>query len=1172
MAEQGRREVVPDQFAFNAREQAPERSLATIGVRNPGQTGGPTRSASRALEGLYGALGDMAGAVSDDMITEGKLNYMRGMSEAEALSTGNNFTQQGYQALNTVDKGNSWYLAKMGDMETDAQMDPKDYQKKLMDERAYELNNLPDDPAVRKLYVAAFEDKGPALIAKQYEAHMAYNQGQAYNAAVDSLMSSSAANIDATRVMPGSTLRVSPTRIDTAIMGNESDRENGILTLLGEAGGEGDQGMAAVAHVIKNRVTDKRWGGSVTDVVKAEKQFSVWNDGGVSLSKYKGTAAYERAGQIYDAVMNGFTADMTNGATNYFAPKGMEGGKNPDWLSIEAARSGGTIKIGGHIFAGKTGMAGYVPKYESDPATGERVAQPQQGELVFAHRDQTDIEQGFAGILKESAAAMGMPYKITSGHRDASHPVEAAKKNGGGEHTHRDAVDIDLSGMSDEQRSAVVADLRSRGVKRFGLYSTSPNMLHVDMNSRKVSPDDWFMYDKSKNNMGIAPKWYQELAQSETGKPMPKGYQPQVATLLQNMHIPPAMKATALADAMRRQLAQGSDQLFNDAGGVAKIIELGGKPNEVDEVLKAKEQMDKKALDSFDVAFERKRSDLFERIRAGEFSNEGDLTDIVQQMYASKQVNDSNAKSLLRSAQAEFEKLHEGENAILPKPFLFGAEQIYRKISIGAYTGIDGKPSTQAAYDEISTLAKENGVPDKQAQSFLKRVLSEDKARFDKDLSDAQALAKATATSDALKDAARQALSQDRGFANLPQGTVDDNGIKKPVKQFAIDELKRSIGSTLQDGVERGQIKQENATGILYKEVYKKLAKNGVVDEEGSKAFSAAIRGDFIIKSADGKRLIVREDAKDAFNAYMMMKNTPEIGAAYAASMFPDDDVRVKLEQADRMYSMNMDIDTAMAQAQLQLSDKTFDPQAVSKQYYDKIESTVDTAIQNAIGNGGFLARSAIGMVFKTTEGKYEDNLRTLERGKATNYIRDKADAYKAAYPNASPEAVIEMAKQDFENNMVQVRGQMLIGDRSKGTRLDQLMGVDSFGPTGASDAINLFIEQRGKYLWPDLYEKSIPAHKEYPWSAPGPNVSLTFDQNSGIVGFRLLDAKGVPQGAAHFVRAEDIGKDYIEEKKNPSFIAKAYDAATDALTTKAPEAYRAEQRRRTKNNEFFKF
>lgn len=509
MAEQGRREVVPDQLAFNAREQAPERSLATIGVRNPGQSGGPTRSASRALEGLYGALGDMAGAVSDDMITEGKLNYMRGMSEAEALSTGNNFTQQGYQTLNTVDKANTWYLGKLEGLSNgDEALDPDAYKKKLMDERASELNNLPDDPAVRKLYVAAFEDKGPALIAKQYEAHMAYNQGKSYNELSNALGSSSAANTDATRVMPGSTLRISGTRIDTAIMGNESDRDLGILTILGEAGGEGDQGMAAVAHVIKNRVTDKRWGGSVGSVVKAPKQFSTWNSGagGNNPERFRGTAAYDRAGQIYDAVMNGFTSDLTNGATHYYSPAGMkdlvaggsQGNLEPGWLATETKRSGGGIKIGGHVFAGKTGMAGYTPKYETDPATGQPAEVPQaQGELVFAHKDQTGIDQGFAGILKESAAAVGMPYKITSGYRSPNHPVEAAKKSGPGEHSHKDAVDIDLTGMSDEQRKSAIADLRSRGVKRFGLYSESPNMLHVDMNAKGVTADNYFMYDRT---------------------------------------------------------------------------------------------------------------------------------------------------------------------------------------------------------------------------------------------------------------------------------------------------------------------------------------------------------------------------------------------------------------------------------------------------------------------------------------------------------------------------------------------------------------------------------------------------------------------------------------------------------------------------------------------------
>ncbi len=754
MAELGRREVVPDQLAFNAREQAPERSLATIGVRNPGLSGGPTRSASRAMEGLFGALGNMADAMSDDMITQGKLNYMRGMSEGEALSTGNNFTQQGYQTLNTIGKANDWYMGKMeGIANGDDQLDPKDYQKKLMDERSSELANLPDDPAVRKLYVAAFEDKGPALIAKQYEAHMAYNQGKTYNALAETLYSSSAANLDATRVMPGSNLRVSPTRIDTAIMGNDVDRENGILTLLGEAGGEGDQGMAAVAHVIKNRVTDKRWGGSVTDVVKAKSQFSVWNDGGGNLMKYKGTAAYERAGQVYDAVMNGFTSDITNGATNYFAPKGMEGGKNPDWLATEATRSGGTIKIGGHVFAGKSGMAGYIPLSQQNPDTPGAPQAGVQGELVFAHKDQTDIDQGFAGILKESAAAMGMPYKITSGHRDASHPVEAAKANGGGEHTHKDAVDIDLSGMSDEQRRSVVADLRARGVKRFGLYSTSPNMLHVDMNSRKVSADDWFMYDKSNKNMGIAPKWYQELAQSDTGKPLPKGNQPQVRTLLQNSTLSPTLKASALADAMRRQLDQGSDQLFNDAGGIGLLYELGAKPAEIDEVNNAKARMEKKQLDGYDTAFERERSDFLSKVKSGQYGTEQDIITAVDQMYAGKKMNSSQAQSLVRAAQSEWEQVRTGEDAILPKDFTDAAAAAYRKQDMGL---ID----KDQAYAEVQKAGEANGVNAKTAQRFLQKVYSTDDAKYARDRSEGETLRKKKIKDDDLKARSLSAIAQ----------------------------------------------------------------------------------------------------------------------------------------------------------------------------------------------------------------------------------------------------------------------------------------------------------------------------------------------------------------------------------------------------------------------------
>ena len=50
-------------------------------------------------------------------------------------------------------------------------------------------------------------------------------------------------------------------------------------TLFGEARGEGPLGMRAVAHVIRNRVRDKRWRDTYAEVCLRSKQFSAWNRG-----------------------------------------------------------------------------------------------------------------------------------------------------------------------------------------------------------------------------------------------------------------------------------------------------------------------------------------------------------------------------------------------------------------------------------------------------------------------------------------------------------------------------------------------------------------------------------------------------------------------------------------------------------------------------------------------------------------------------------------------------------------------------------------------------------------------------------------------------------------------------------------------------------------------------
>ncbi len=1161
MADQGRREVVPDQLAFNAREQTPERSLAVMGVRNPGMSGGAVkRNMMESLNGLQAALGEVAAGLAGDAVTEGKLMYMQGATEKELLDTGNRNTRIGYEALSSIDQANSFQLnAEQGITDGDYALDPEEYRKKLMDSRAQALAALPDDPDIKKLYVSAFEQSGPALAAKQFEAHNNYIGAQQDAALGASLRSTSAAAPDATRVMPGSALRVSQARIDTAIMYNDSDRDTGILTMLGEAGGEGDVGLAAVAHVLKNRVTDNRWGGTVSSVAKAPKQFSTWNTGagGNGPEKWRGTKAYERAGAVYDAVMQGYTADMTNGATHYYSPAGMkklvadgaQGNLEPGWLATETARSGGGIKIGGHIFAGKSGMAGYTPLQDqeiADATTGQPVMQQTgpagtPGKLTFLHPDQKGIDPGFANILTETSAALGYPLKITSGYRSPDHPVEAAKKSPG-EHSHKDASDIDMSGMSDEQKKGLITELRSRGVKRFITYSGSPNMLHVDMNSKGGQVDqngNWFMYDRSNSNLGKSPAWFQEVANSANGVPSAKSAQPSVRVLLTNAPGNPARKASVLASEMQRQLDAGSDQLFNDAGGVGVLYEMGAKPQDIDGVLKAKERQEKKQLDGYDTDFERQRSDLMTSVQNGKFATKDQVISAVDELYKSKKMNGSQAQSLVRAAQSEWEKLHEGEDAVLPKEFMFEAERTYRKVDLGIMTASD-------AYDHIAEVSAQYGVSPKTSQGFLKRVLTTDDGRYTRDRNDALELAKKTAASDDLKTRAKTALAQDKGLNNLPDGTVDDNGIKKPVMEYAIDQLKASIKNSVNEGIINKQISEDDAGGILYKQLYTKLAKNGIVDKQGSDAFQAAARGDFTEK-VDGK-IVVRADAKDAFNAYMMMKNTPDIGDAYAASMFPDPQVRAKMEQSARMYSLNMDIDTAMLKAQQQLSDPNFNPTELSSAYYGNIDKKVDEAIKISIGNNGFFSNTSLAPFFNTVSGEYEKSLLTTERGKASAYIRDRADNYNSINPRQDPEVSIKMAMQDFENNSIQVRGQMLIGDSSRNRRLDQVMGLSKFGKQAPEEAINELLEARGKEMWPEYWDNPKYGRRPMTGAASLMPVNLTFDQNTGLIGFQFLDQQGTPKGATHYMDAEDIGTYYKKTNSQPSWFAKKYDSFTDTF------------------------
>lgn len=395
MAEEGRREVVSDPLAFNPRAQGADRSLPTYGVRNPMQTAGDAafdqaRKSLGIIDGLQAALGRAVEAGIDTSITEGKLKFMQGATEEEIIASGDKYTRQGYEAMRSIDKASRWFTEEAQFIEGEGQaLTPDEYRKRLMERRKEQLASLPEDPAIRKVYAAAFEDYGPRLMSEHVIKHNEYNTAKGVSEFGSALDSYSDASPDKSYEVGDSGFRVSDTVIAEPLQYTENDRDIAIRTMLGEAAGEGAVGLSAVAHVLKNRARDPRWAGSIQDVALQDKQFSTWNSGagGNNPGKWNsGSAAYQKAGEIFDAVMAGRHVDPTGGATHYYSPSGMtalvDSGTQqnliPKWLDQERAKSGGEIRIGNHIFVGKASKGALVEDRAS--RAGAEVQLPQSGE------------------------------------------------------------------------------------------------------------------------------------------------------------------------------------------------------------------------------------------------------------------------------------------------------------------------------------------------------------------------------------------------------------------------------------------------------------------------------------------------------------------------------------------------------------------------------------------------------------------------------------------------------------------------------------------------------------------------------------------------------------------------------------------------------------------------
>lgn len=138
-------------------------------------------------------------------------------------------------------------------------------------------------------------------------------------------------------------------------MAQLSDYQRDVLirTALGEARGEGVEGMADVLQVIMNRAESGKYPSDPAKVALQKNNrtgihaFSAWNNesqGGNRPQQFgKGSDLYKQAERALDMVVSGERPDYTGGALFYHTPA-----VNPYWA--KEANTHGTIQRNGHIF------------------------------------------------------------------------------------------------------------------------------------------------------------------------------------------------------------------------------------------------------------------------------------------------------------------------------------------------------------------------------------------------------------------------------------------------------------------------------------------------------------------------------------------------------------------------------------------------------------------------------------------------------------------------------------------------------------------------------------------------------------------------------------------------------------------------------------------------------
>lgn len=184
---------------------------------------------------------------------------------------------------------------------------------------------------------------------------------------------------------------------------------------------------------------------------------------------------------------------------NLFKGKGMDTqqGKTPPWWSRlgkavsdavigQANASEGPNTFGGEAMSFRSASSGNRSQENAGSAT--RLASLNASEITNPRGADLDNLQPRMKQLLQDLADEGIveEIKVASGYRDAARNARAGGAKAS-RHMDGSAIDIDVSGMSDEEKAAVLDKVIAKGAKGIGIYP-SGNSLHIDT---RDAPATW---------------------------------------------------------------------------------------------------------------------------------------------------------------------------------------------------------------------------------------------------------------------------------------------------------------------------------------------------------------------------------------------------------------------------------------------------------------------------------------------------------------------------------------------------------------------------------------------------------------------------------------------------------------------------------------------------------